>query len=93
MALAVLSETAGTPDAHTLLLTDIILKGAMNGIELSEQALHQNKNLKVLFMSGYASDEGFAKSDLAPCVNFLQKPFSMLDLLGFVRRTVDRVLV
>lgn len=37
-----------------LLLTDIVLPGNMNGIELSEEIRADNPNLKCLFMSGYA---------------------------------------
>lgn len=70
-----------------LLLTDVVMPG-MNGVELFN-VLHQMRpEMKVLFMSGYASAV-IAKHGLEGGLNFIQKPFSMQLFSQKIRQTLD----
>jgi FixJ family two-component response regulator len=57
----------------------------MNGKELSEQLKVLNPKLKVLFMSGYATDLIARRGVIDSGVAFLNKPFSPGDLATKVR--------
>ena len=48
----------------------------LNGREVHEAALHDRPSLKVLYMSGYASDVIGHHGVVDEGVSFLQKPFS-----------------
>ena len=73
----------------SLLLTDLIMPGAMNGRELAESLWTERPDLKVIFTSGYSSDivgkDFRIKSDL----NFLQKPYHPQTLALSVRHCLD----
>jgi len=67
-----------------LLLTDVIMPG-INGKELYEKSLLLFKDLKVLFMSGYA-DNAIARHNVIDAeANFIQKPFSTNGLAKKIR--------
>ena len=63
-----------------LMLTDVIMPG-MNGIELRDRIWATHPGMRVLFMSGYASDVIVKRGILRAGVNFIQKPFG-IDELG-----------
>jgi len=71
-----------------LLLTDVVMP-RMNGRELYERLRRRRPDLKVLYMSGYASDvighHGVAEEG----ASFLQKPFTSHALAEQVRRAID----
>jgi DNA-binding NtrC family response regulator len=58
----------------TLLLTDIVMPGGMNGFDLGSAATRMRPRLKVIYMSGYVAAEMTAAAMAATPV-FLQKPF------------------
>jgi PAS domain S-box-containing protein len=64
-----------------LLLTDVIMPGGMDGIELANRLRQQRPAIKILFMSGYTQDS-LAEFD----TEFLQKPFSTQGLLQRVHQ-------
>lgn len=69
-----------------LLLTDVVMPGAMNGKALAEEAARLSPNTAVAFMSGYATNVlGDANSN----VQLLNKPFRKSDLALFVRQVLD----
>ncbi|MDT9546290.1 MAG: ATP-binding protein [Chlorobium phaeovibrioides] len=77
-------EVAGAYDGPIhMLLTDMIMPG-MNGRELSEQLEHQREEVKILYISGYASDI-LSDADESEDVHFLGKPFSRAALFDKVR--------
>ena len=71
-----------------LLLTDVVMPG-MNGRELAERLTALRPGLRVLFISGYASDVIAKRGVLEERVDLLEKPFSRASLLRRVRRALD----
>ncbi|PKN21464.1 MAG: hybrid sensor histidine kinase/response regulator [Deltaproteobacteria bacterium HGW-Deltaproteobacteria-22] len=70
-----------------LLLTDVIMPG-MNGRELATQMQELQPDLRILFMSGYTADIITRHDAHHEDIHFLQKPFSIQELLGSVRRAL-----
>ncbi len=73
-----------------LLITDVIMPD-MNGREMFNELQLLSPNLKCLFMSGYTADVIAQYGVLDDGVNFIQKPFSLLDLSNKVRELLDSV--
>lgn len=76
----------GADGAIDLLLTDIRMP-FVGGSELAAKLLARKPGLKLLYISGYAS-----QVELGPNAALLQKPFVRADLLGAVRSVLDRPL-
>jgi DNA-binding NtrC family response regulator len=74
-------EYSGSID---LLLTDVIMP-EMNGSDLSARLTELHPGVRVLYMSGYTADiiSNHGVSDRS--VNFIQKPFSVKELIGKVQ--------
>ncbi|HST75814.1 MAG TPA: response regulator [Acetobacteraceae bacterium] len=60
-----------------LIITDIRMP-EMSGLELAELAAQQNRDLKIIFMSGYFSPQQLGQ-------RFLHKPFRLSELEAAVR--------
>jgi signal transduction histidine kinase len=74
-AMAILAQDARIQ----VLLTDIVLPGGMTGIDLARKARERMPDLKVLTISGNATEESISASHLEHCA-FLPKPFRPSDL-------------
>lgn len=74
-----------------LLLTDVIIP-EMNGKELAEKLLSIHPHLRCIYMSGYTADAIAHRGVLDEGINFLQKPFSTMDLAVKVRMALDQKL-
>jgi PAS domain S-box-containing protein len=72
-----------------LLLTDVILPGALTGRALSDAAHKLRPKLKVLFSSGYTQNSIDHQGKLDPGVQFLPKPFRRTELAAKVREVLD----
>lgn len=72
-----------------LLLTDVIMPG-MDGPALAKQVQKERPDIKVLFMSGYATNFIMHDGVVDPGTNFLEKPFHPRNLLSKVREVLDR---
>jgi PAS domain S-box-containing protein len=74
-------------DSFDLLLTDIIMPG-LNGLKLYESLRASQPQMQVIYMSGHTTEQikqhGFPSANTA----FLNKPFSMSDLLSMVSSTL-----
>ena len=69
-----------------LLISDVVMPG-MDGPTMVREARQTRPDLKILFMSGYA-EEQLRKSIDIENVNFLPKPFSVIELAEAARRTM-----
>jgi PAS domain S-box-containing protein len=63
-----------------LLVTDVGLRGGVNGRQLADAARVFRKNLRVLFITGYAENAVVGNGHLAPGMEVLTKPFVMATL-------------
>jgi two-component system, cell cycle sensor histidine kinase and response regulator CckA len=71
-----------------LLLTDVIMP-CMNGAQVYEQVSKHVPGLRVLYMSGYASEAVSRHGVLDEGIVFLQKPFTLRELAEKVRQALD----
>jgi CheY-like chemotaxis protein len=79
-------------DAHpetTLLFTDVVLTGPMNGRKVADEALRRRPDLKVLFTTGYTRNAIIHHGRLDPDIDLLTKPFTADALARKVRRILD----
>jgi CheY-like chemotaxis protein len=74
-------------DIH-LLVSDVVMP-EMNGRDLARNIISLYPNVKRLFMSGYTADVIAHQGVLDQGVNFLQKPFSKMELTSSIRRVLD----
>jgi two-component system cell cycle sensor histidine kinase/response regulator CckA len=59
-----------------LLLSDIVMPGGLNGVQLAAQMRAAIPPIKVLLMSGYTDDALAATGELGADTHFIQKPFT-----------------
>jgi CheY-like chemotaxis protein len=85
---AALKILAGKRPVH-LLVTDVGLPGGMNGRQLAEAARLARKDLKVLFITGYAENAAVGSGFLEPGMEVLAKPFAMSTLANKVRQMLE----
>ncbi len=76
------------PEKIDLLLTDTIMP-LMNGKELADQLKKTRPKMKVVFVSGYASEVLSLKGVLDSQIRLIQKPFELDFLAGEVRKALD----
>jgi len=81
-------EILRSPAEVDLLLSDVVLPERMSGTELVEEALRVRPDLHVLYMSGHTEDAILQQGRLAGDVQFLQKPFRMVDLARAARKAL-----
>ncbi len=74
-----------------LLITDLIMP-QMNGRELAETFSQLAPNCKILFTSGYTDNHIVHNGALESHVHFIQKPYSVLELLQKVRFVLDETI-
>jgi PAS domain S-box-containing protein len=87
-ALAVI-EQAGEMD---LLVTDIIMPGGMNGVELAQQVKQRMPAVKVVYCSGFQADA--LEEQNMPLIDgpLLQKPYHRAEFEGMIRRVMDKTV-
>lgn len=85
-AMALISNT---PAAVDLLVTDIVMPGGMNGVELSNNLRAIRPDLKVVFSSGFSSSALCERNGIAPKGEVLSKPYRKQEFIG----TIGRALV
>lgn len=84
IALELLAETR-----YDLLITDVVMPG-MGGRELADRAREHDPGLRVLFISGYTSDEVLRRGVQEDDVDFLNKPFASNQLSDKVQDILNR---
>jgi CheY-like chemotaxis protein len=76
-------------DEVDLLLTDIVMPGAANGIELAEMLLGDKPELKVIYTSGYSGDLFTSDVQLHEGHNYLPKPYLSSKLTSILRNALE----
>ena len=71
-----------------LLVTDVGLPG-MNGRQLADQARIARRDLKILFITGYAETAAMASGFLEPGMALLTKPFTTEALMRRIRGIIE----
>ena len=74
---------------YDLLLTDVVMPGALNGKALADETERRWPGTKIVFMSGYTEDAISYNGRLESGVLLLTKPFSKRDLAATIRRALD----
>ncbi len=72
-----------------LLVTDVGLPGGMNGRQLADAARTRRRDLKVLFITGYAENAVLSHGHLDPSMQMMTKPFEMDALAKRVRSLIE----
>jgi len=73
-----------------LLLTDMVMPDGISGVNLAEKLLASQPNLKVVFTSGYTSNEVDRDMLARTHATFLQKPYTHGELARTVRNCLDK---
>jgi DNA-binding NtrC family response regulator len=76
-------------DALDLLLSDVVMPGAMDGIDLAQWATVTRSGLRCLLMSGFSDLAGCEQRLKALNLPLLSKPFRRGDLANAVRKVLD----
>ena len=82
-------ENLRTASDIDMIITDIVLPGSMNGIEVARQAVSMRPGLKVMYLSGYGPESPALGGDLPSDLEIMGKPFEPKALLGQVRKILD----
>jgi CheY-like chemotaxis protein len=80
-------ETIDRDGPFSLVFSDIVMPGAMNGIDLAHEV--RRRGMKVLLASGFASPVAIRGEATAQGLNVLTKPFRKADLAAHVRALLD----
>jgi len=71
-----------------LLLTDLVMPGAVGGQELARRLQAEQPRLRVVYISGYSVAMTSRELRLNPGEKFIQKPFNPDDLLKIIRESL-----
>lgn len=91
-------EVATGDDAYSLLLggyrpdlvlTDVVMPGALQGPSLAAQARQLDDSIRFIFVSGYANDSGAQRSTIPLGATQLMKPISRAQLLEAVTQELS----
>lgn len=74
----------------SLLFSDIVMPGGMNGYELAEKTMENRSDLKVLLTTGHA---GKAESNAGHETNLLMKPYTHAELAQRVRSLLGELKI
>lgn len=75
-------------DSIELLITDLIMPG-MNGRQLADSVAKLYPGIKVIYTSGYTPNVIMQSGVIRDNINFIQKPYSIHDLLLKVREVLN----
>lgn len=76
-------------DQIKLLVTDVVMP-EMGGFSLVQKLRENQPDVKVIFLSGYASEASLLEEFDSPRVKYMQKPVSLVDFLKEVRHSLDQ---
>jgi len=70
-----------------LVLMDIMIKGPMNGIEVSEK-IKETMNIPVIFLTAYADEGTLSRAKITEPYGYILKPFKEIDLHSTIEMAV-----
>jgi two-component system, cell cycle sensor histidine kinase and response regulator CckA len=73
-----------------LLLTDMVMPGESNGLDVARHCLATKPNLRVIYTSGYSSELFDSDVRLEDGVNYLPKPYLSGKLTSIIRNALDQ---
>lgn len=77
-------------DRIDMVITDIYLPDGLTGFDLAGYLRASAPDIPVIYMSGYQPAMITGGEELMVGVNYLTKPFDVLDLLNVITRTLER---
>ena len=87
--LAGLAKCEAVQHPYDLLLTDVVMPGAISGKDLADAVLSRWPNTPIVFMSGYSEDAITHQGRLKAGVRLLAKPFRRHELAKMIRNALD----
>ena len=72
----------------TLLFSDVLMPGGVDGYKLAEQAREINPDIRILLTSGYTSSQVGLDSPLSDELSLLVKPYRLSDLAEKIRQVM-----
>jgi CheY-like chemotaxis protein len=72
-----------------LMLTDVVMPGALNGKALADEVGRRAPSTRVVFMSGYTDNILQSRGSIDAGVRLLSKPFRKSDLARMIREALD----
>jgi len=70
-----------------LILLDMVMPG-LSGLETYQKLLALDPHIKIILMSGYPNKEAFHLANLPENQDFIQKPFSVQEVISKVRQSL-----
>jgi PAS domain S-box-containing protein len=83
-------EVLRSPGDIDILLTDVVMPGGMNGLDVARAARALRPRLAILCMSGYTDSQSFGKAIRAEGIELLAKPFTEEELAAALLRAKPR---
>jgi CheY-like chemotaxis protein len=81
--------TAALSENPDLRLMDIRLAGDIGGIEAAEK-IQKNKNIPIVFMTGYAKEDFKDKINMVKPLGFLEKPVNIYLIRNIIRGLAEK---
>jgi CheY-like chemotaxis protein len=82
-------EAIAQYDGIELMVTDIIMPGGMNGVELAERARKVKPSLKVIYSSGFPADALMEKNGTMVDGPLLRKPYHRGEFNSLIQRIME----
>lgn len=77
-------------DQIDLLLTDMVMPGSSNGLDLAQRIQGEAPDLKVIYTSGYSAELFASDVKLEEGLNYLPKPYLSNKLVDVLRNALER---
>jgi DNA-binding NtrC family response regulator len=72
-----------------LLMTDMVMPGAVGGVKLAQKLLKEKPDLKVIITSGYSANLNKDRKKFDVEIAFIPKPYEQKNVLAVVRARLD----
>ena len=87
-AAAALAEAERHPDLDVL-VTDILMPGGMNGVELARKMRERNPAIRVIYSSGFPADALTEKNGVLAEGPLLHKPYQRKEFVEMLHRVLE----